>query len=124
MTYNVSGATPGGQVSGINRNRCPLSIGIGVQNHWTAHLRIHGTTARRPAEVFAAEEMALLAPEPAEPYDVPIFAEPKVARDYHIEVSRALYSVPCAYIGQRVQVRADSALVRVYHRGSLIKTWG
>jgi hypothetical protein len=30
--------------------------------------------------------------------------------------------VPCAYIGQRVQVRADSALVRVYHRGALIKT--
>jgi transposase len=87
-----------------------------------AGLRIHGTTARRPAEVFAAEEMALLAPEPAEPYDVPIFAEPKVARDYHIEVCRALYSVPCAYIGQRVQVRADSALVRAYHRGSLIKT--
>jgi transposase len=87
-----------------------------------AGLRIHGTTQRRPAEVFAAEELALLAPEPDRPYDIPVFAEPKVARDYHIEVARALYSVPCAYIGQRVQVRADSALVRVWHRGSLIKT--
>jgi len=86
-----------------------------------AGLRIHGTTARRPAEVFAAEEMCLLSPEPAQPYDIPAFAEPKVARDYHIEVGRALYSVPCAYIGQRVQVRADSALVRIHHRGNLIK---
>ena len=87
-----------------------------------AGLRIHGTTARRPAEVFAAEEMCHLAPEPERPYDLPLFAEPKVARDFHIEVGRALYSVPCAYIGQRVQVRADSSLVRVWHRGALIKT--
>src|SRR5207244_12096071 len=87
-----------------------------------AGLRIHGTTARRPAEVFAAEEMCHLAPEPESPYDLPLFAEPKVARDYHIEVGRSLYSVPCAYIGQRVQVRADASLVRVYHRGALIKT--
>src|SRR5260370_30336539 len=87
-----------------------------------AGLRIHGTTARRPAEVFLAEELPLLGPEPESPYDLPIFAEPKVARDYHIEVASALYSVPCGYIGQRVQVRADSSLVRVYHRGALIQT--
>lgn len=87
-----------------------------------AGLRVHGTTQRRPAEVFATEEMHRLLPEPAVVYDIPIFAEPKVARDYHIEVARALYSVPCAYLGQRVQVRADSSLVRVHHRGVLIKT--
>jgi transposase len=87
-----------------------------------AGLRIHGTTARRPAEVFATEEAHHLLPEPEAPYDVPLFAEPKVHRDYHIEVARALYSIPCAYIGQRVQVRADSVLVRVWHRGNLIKT--
>jgi len=87
-----------------------------------AGLRVHGTTQRRPAEVFATEEIAHLLPEPESPYDLPLFAEPKVARDYHIEVGRSLYSVPCAYIGQRVQVRADSSLVRVYHRGAPIKT--
>src|SRR2546427_490154 len=60
-----------------------------------AGVRIHGTTARRPAEVFSAEELHLLLPEPDQPYDIPVFAEPKVHRDYHIEVARALYSVPC-----------------------------
>ena len=44
--------------------------------------------------------------EHLEEYDHVAPAEPKVHRDYHIEVARALYSVPCAYIGQRVQVRA------------------
>ncbi len=47
----------------------------------TAGLRVHGTTAARPAEVFAAEEAPLLLPVPATAYDVPIFATPKVARD-------------------------------------------
>jgi hypothetical protein len=53
---------------------------------------------------------------------VPIFATPKVARDVHIEVARGLYSVPSELVGQRVVVRADSRLVKVFHRGQLVKT--
>ena len=75
-----------------------------------------------PGEHFAAEEHALLLPLPATPYDVPVFATPKVAPDRHVEVARAMYSVPGELIGQRVQARADSRLVKVYHRGQLIKT--
>ncbi|MGQ0669452.1 MAG: IS21 family transposase [Actinomycetota bacterium] len=88
----------------------------------TAGLRIHGTTQRRPLEVFRAEEAPTLAPAPEAPYDLPHYAEPKVHRDYHIEVDKALYSVPAAYIGLHVKVRADRHLVRVYHHGVLIKT--
>jgi transposase len=88
----------------------------------TAGLRVHGTTAQRPAEQFAAAEQALLLPAPTERYDVPIFATPKVARDLHIEVARGLYSVPGELIGQRVDVRADSRLVKVFSRGQLVKT--
>jgi len=88
----------------------------------TAGLRMHGTTAQRPAEHFAAEEQSVLLPLPATPYDVPVFAMPKVAPDRHVEVLRALYSVPGELIGQRVKTRADSRLVKIYHRGQLIKT--
>lgn len=88
----------------------------------TAGLRVHGTTAQRPAEHFLAAEQALLLPAPTERYDVPIFATPKVARDLHIEVARGLYSVPGELIGQRVEVRADSRLVKVFSRGQLVKT--
>ena len=77
----------------------------------TAGLRIHGTTAQRPAELFAAEEAGRLLPAPVGRYDVPIFGTPKVARDLHIEIARGLYSVPAELVGQRVQVRADSGLV-------------
>jgi transposase len=88
----------------------------------TAGLRIHGTTARRPAEQFAEQEAAVLLPVPAQRYDVPLFATPKVGRDLHVEVARGLYSVPAELIGQRVDVRADSRLVKVFSRGQLVKT--
>ena len=86
-----------------------------------AGMRIHGTTQARPAEVFTAEEAPALLPAPAD-YDVPLFKEAKVHRDHHLEIGKALYSVPGDYIGSQVDVRADSELVKIYHRGQLIKT--
>jgi transposase len=86
-----------------------------------AGLRVHGTTQQRPAEVFAATEQPRLGPAPTEVYDVPVYATAKVHRDHHIEVARSLYSVPGALIGVRVEVRADRTLVRIFHRGQLIK---
>jgi transposase len=86
-----------------------------------AGMRIHGTTQLRPAEVFAAEELGRLLPAPAAVYDVPLYVTAKVHRDHHIEVARSLYSVPGALIGARVQVRADRALVRIFHRGQQVK---
>jgi hypothetical protein len=64
---------------------------------------------------------AAAAARPGEPYDLPIYRTAKVHRDHHIEVAKALYSVPGALIGQVVDVRADSALVRISHRGQVVK---
>jgi hypothetical protein len=86
----------------------------------TAGTRIHGTIQARPAEVFAASETGLLLPVP-EPYDRPVFAQAMVHRDFHVEVARSLYSAPKEYLGRRLDVRADSALVKLFHRGVLVK---
>jgi transposase len=88
----------------------------------TAGLRVHGTTGLRPAEHFAVLEAPRLLPSPGQPYDLPIYATPKVARDHHIEVAKALYSIPGNLIGNHVQVRADRQLVKVFFRGQLVKT--
>jgi transposase len=88
----------------------------------TAGLRVHGTIQCRPAELFAVEEAPRLLPAPADVYDLPIYARPKVHRDHHIEVAKALYSIPGNLIGSYVDVRADRQLVRVFFRGSLVKT--
>ncbi len=87
----------------------------------TAGQRVHGTTQLHPAEVFAVEEAPRLLPVPDLGYDLPSYPTPKVHRDRHIEVDKALYSVPGELIGQRVKVRADSKLVKVFYRGQLIK---
>lgn len=83
--------------------------------------RRHGTTGTRPLDCFTRDEAPVLKPVPA-PYDVPIFTHAKVHRDFHASVGRALYSLPEQWIGQRVQVRADSTQVRFTSGGRLIKT--
>jgi hypothetical protein len=67
-----------------------------------AGMRVHGTIQARPAEVFRVDEQPRLGPAPSEVYDPPIYTTAKVHRDHHIEVAKALYSVPGNLIGQRV----------------------
>ncbi len=86
-----------------------------------AGMRIHGTTAQRPAEMFTQLEAQCLLEVP-EPYDVPVFTRVKVHRDCHVEVARALYSIPEQWIGQHLDARADSELVKLYSSGKLVKT--
>src|SRR5215468_4105676 len=86
-----------------------------------AGMRIHGTIQARPAEVFAEHEAGLLLPLSL-PYDVPVFTSVKVHRDFHVEVGRALYSAPKEYLGCHLDARADSALVKLFHHGQLVKT--
>ncbi|MGH3859566.1 IS21 family transposase [Actinokineospora sp.] len=91
---------------------------------WCAEVagtRIHGTTQLRPGEVFEAEERPVLLPAPTETFAVPSYTRPKVAPDRHIEVARALYSVPGDLVGQRILARADGTTVKLYWRGQLIK---
>jgi hypothetical protein len=83
---------------------------------------VHGTTRQVPAVVFAAREAPCLLPAPAGRYQVPYWAQVKVHVDYHIQVARALYSVPWRHVGARVTARADEHLVKVYLRDQLIKT--
>lgn len=88
----------------------------------TAGLRVHGTTRKRPLLVFEQEEQEVLLPLAAERFDVPIFAECTVHRDHHIRFKNALYSVPTRYVGKEVDVKGNSALVRIYYQQQLIKT--
>ena len=85
-----------------------------------AGMRIHGTIQARPAQVFAGHEAGVLLPLSL-PYDVPVFTKVKVHRDFHVEVGRALYSAPKEYLGCHLDARADSALVKLFHRGQLVK---
>src|SRR6202012_3135171 len=55
-------------------------------------------------------------------YDVPLYVDKaKVHPDHHIEVARALYSVPNRFLRKHVRVRADQKLVKIYFGTELIK---
>lgn len=87
-----------------------------------AGMRIHGTTRKVPREVFLAEEKASMLAPPREGYDVPLWVEgAKVHPDHHVQVARALYSVPTIYLHKKVRVRADRSTVKIYFGTELIK---
>ena len=86
-------------------------------------LKRHGTTQRMPKEHFESEELPHLHPVPTEVYDTPEWSKPKVGRDQHAQVARALYSLPERFRGRKLDARADSSTVRFYDRSrELVKT--
>ena len=87
-----------------------------------AGTRVHGTTRKVPRDLFEESEKALMLAPPKEAFDVPLWAErAKVHPDHHIQIARALYSVPTLYLGKEVRVRADSTTVKIYFGTDLIK---
>jgi transposase len=77
-----------------------------------ADTRIHGTTKRQVAAMFAEEKPALLA-LPLEPFRHYQFGERRVNLDGCVEVDAAYYSAPPGWIGRSVKVQWDGQVVRV-----------
>ena len=84
-------------------------------------MKRHGTTRRLPREHFEAEEQPRLHPAPVEPYEVPLWCEPKVHPDQHAQVDYALYSLPRQYKGRELTARADRTTVRFYLNRQVVK---
>lgn len=85
-------------------------------------MRRHSSTGRLPREHFESEEQPALKPAPTDIYDTPLWCEPKVGRDQHVQIAKALYSLPTEYVGRRLKARADRFLVRLYDKGLIVKT--
>ncbi|HZQ56268.1 MAG TPA: IS21 family transposase [Bryobacteraceae bacterium] len=77
-----------------------------------ADTRIHGTTKRQVAAMFAEERPALL-PLPLEPFRYYQYGERTVHLDGCVEVEAAYYSTPPGWIGRRVHVRWNDSQVRL-----------
>lgn len=87
-----------------------------------AGARVHGTTRRVPRDVYEAEERAQMLPAPTKPFDVPCWSTAKVHPDHHVQVQKALYSVPTRFIGKTLDIRSDRSTVRMYLGMELVKT--
>lgn len=84
-------------------------------DHWEQHwadTRIHGTTKRQVAVMFA-EEKPFLQPLPIEPFRYYQYGERTVHLDGCVEVERAYYGLPPGWIGRQVKVQWDVLHVRI-----------
>jgi transposase len=94
-------------------------------DHWEerwADTRIHGTTKRQVAAMFAEEKPALL-PLPVEPFRYYQYGERTVNLDGCVEVDAAYYGAPPGWIGRVVPVQWDVRHVRLLHpqTGALLR---
>jgi transposase len=90
------------------------------EERW-ADTRIHGTTKRQVALMFAEEKPALRE-LPLEPFRYYRFGKRMVNLDGCVEVEAAYYSAPPGSIGRQVQVQWDEMRVRVLSNdGSLLR---
>lgn len=76
--------------------------------------RTHGTTGKRPAEVFATEERPALKPLPRHAYDLVLWKKATVHRDSHVVYGKRLYSVPWRHIGSEVWIRVTRSELTIY----------
>jgi transposase len=86
-------------------------------DHWEARwadTRIHGTTKRQVAAMFAEEKPALL-PLPIEPFRYYQYGKRRVNLDGCVEVNAAYYSAPPGWIGQEIPVQWDDRHIRLLH---------
>src|SRR6266404_7787366 len=84
-------------------------------DHWEerwADTRIHGTTKRQVAAMFAEEKPSLL-PLPLEPFRYYQYGERVVHLDGCVEVEAAYYGLPPGWIGRSVKVQWDASHVRL-----------
>jgi hypothetical protein len=73
-------------------------------------------------EYFLAQEKHLLSPLPIHGFEIKHYAEYKVGKNNHIQLSedKHYYSVPHIWIGSKVKVVYTQTLVRIYAKGEQI----
>jgi len=97
-----------------------LDAGQAYLDRWDtrwADTRIHGTTQRQVAAMFA-EERPALRPLPVEPFRYYRYGTRTVHLDGCVEVDRAYYAAPPGWIGRAVAVQWDGHQVRLLDPGT------
>lgn len=81
----------------------------------TGNYRIHGTTRRRPVDMWYQEERQLLIPLPATHFMPTRIEQRLVAKDCLISVLGNSFTVPPAYVGRQVTVLTSPKAIKVYN---------
>ena len=85
-----------------------------------ANRRIHGTTGKRPLDLFAQQEQSLLTPLPKTDYDTRLTLAVKSTSQSLVKLETNRYSVPFAYASRMLTLKADDQWVSLYDKEKLI----
>lgn len=86
-------------------------------------MKRHGTTGRKPAEVYHGIEKPALQALPASPFVLAKWKAAKVHVDQFIQFEKKFYALPTAYVGKTVWIRATERMVEVYDGYQRIKQY-
>lgn len=78
-----------------------------------ANVRVHGTTHKRPIDLYVVEQEAML-PVPERRFELVTWHQARVHQDSHVAFDKRLYSVPWRLIGQDVWLRATAKTIVIY----------
>jgi len=84
---------------------------------WTTNIcnnRLHGTTKKVPAEVFFVSEKNQLLSLPEKRYELLTIEHRKVNTYGHISYKNNFYSVPYNFIGKKLIIKSNDALIKIY----------
>ena len=81
----------------------------------TCNNRIHGTTRKRPRELFEQEEKHKLKKLPEKRYVFPDVSKRQVYNDCHIYVKYNYYSVPYEYVGKEVDIEIKENIIKIFY---------
>ncbi len=84
-----------------------------------ANVRIHGTTKKKPMDMFP-DEKKRLAPLPALAHDTATISQVRASKQFRVTLDTNRYSVPAEYAGMRLTMKAYSDRLCLYHDNKLI----
>ncbi len=102
------------------RNFTDANSQLADWNKNTARERIHGTTRRKPSELFDVYEKGQLSPVSPLRFEISIWKKLKVYRDIHIQFDNAYYSAPHELRGEYVWARKTLSQVAIFHENQLV----
>ena len=105
-----------GQWENLAVEEAHLRKKLGIANE-----QLHGTTRRRPKEVFADEERATLKDLPAVAYEIERYHEGIARKDGYVRFDNKYYCAGDGFVGKPIAVIADSKQVALYHDGKLLE---
>jgi transposase len=95
-----------------------------LMNGWSLSVygqREHGTTGEKPYTVFIERERPALKALPEKRLELAEWKQATVHPDHYIQFRGKAYSMPHAYVGRTIWIKATEYLLRAFFRDELIK---